>query len=138
MIKTKKDCARFETTKRLIASLVNEGLVKATIERTDRGTQPCLSIRGLEQVCSDIERVQILFRPNSALCRMSLEINHFLRPEDLLPPVKLFCKNGTQYEELDPGLVFHALYPWFQQYDKMSQKERITQELQNSAANQGK
>lgn len=111
--------------------------MEAAIELTDGGTQPCLSIRGLGQVRSDIERAQI-FGPDSALCHTSTEINHFLRPEWLLSPVKLFRKNGTQYEELDPGIIFQALYPWFQQFDKMNQKERIIQELQNSAANQGK
>ncbi|KAF4971965.1 hypothetical protein FZEAL_9703 [Fusarium zealandicum] len=114
--------ARGETTKRLVAQLVNEGLATLSLAIDDKDS------------CSLRARIT---GQDSAAQWMTLPINnglsstHHLRPNDLQLPVTLFSDNKETIED-DPGSVFAFTAAWFLCDEKT--KTAIVAELRNSAA----
>jgi hypothetical protein len=65
------------------------------------------------------------------------QVNSLLRPHQLRPPV-LLIENEQSQLELDPGVIFQFVFPWFAKPEIESMRDPIAQELQNASANQGR
>ncbi|KAK4124711.1 hypothetical protein N657DRAFT_615634 [Parathielavia appendiculata] len=113
-----RSSARGETTKRLVAQLVNERL--ATLTLLDGTDQPRARITG----------------PGNPARWMTLPVTDGfslskpLRPNDFRLPVTL-CANGMESKEDDPGSIFAFCTSWFCCDEKTASS--ITYELRNSA-----
>ncbi|KAI5805935.1 IucC family-domain-containing protein [Geopyxis carbonaria] len=118
--------ACFETTRRLLACLVNEELVQATVQSFNNTQWLCIHDKPQKQ-----HRLR-LYVPLSG----PVDIRNLLDPEDLLPPVVIEEVNESNRIELDPGVIFKLVYPWFGDDKKIG--ENITQELESSAELQEK
>ncbi|KAK4139905.1 aerobactin siderophore [Dichotomopilus funicola] len=113
-----RSSARGETTKRLIAQLVNERLATLTLlHATDR---PWARITGP----GDTSRWMILPVTDG------FNLSKPLRPNDFGTPVTL-CANGSESKEDDPGSIFAFCTSWFRCNEKTASS--IIDELRNSA-----
>ena len=132
-ILSKHDQAFFETTKRVLAELVNEGLVHATLEVAAPGISQTLCL------CS------VLHPQDGALVKVAIKVDTFfetkkdrvvsvVRPDSLQTPVTI-VKTGD--EELDPGTLFKILSTSFSNLADEEVLDAMVQELRNSANNQG-
>lgn len=118
---SKQDAARFETTKRLLTGLVNEGLAHAAItSQTLRLTGPT----------ADGKYITV------SLKSVPANFAGFIRPEMMQQPI-ILGDGATEYPELDPGAIFLFATPWFAQDIDDEAKERVSKELSNSALFQG-
>ncbi|KPM41505.1 hypothetical protein AK830_g5103 [Neonectria ditissima] len=115
---TFQSSARAETTKRLIAQLVNERLV--TLSLLDGIDKPLSRIRGPDDAS------RWLFVPVVD----GLSLPKHLRPNDFQLPATL-CSVDREFKEDGPGSIFAFIRPWFQCDEKV--KASIVDELRNSA-----
>ena len=138
--------AVFETTSRLLTSLVNEKLVKAVVvvdhDRLEHGQalQICsYRKRGLDSDVSIFVGLDV----DVAYDPLNMSLVSLLDPSDLLPPVailpvsmrnRVVAMHKVEREE-NPGVLFDLMFPWFGT-DEASRKQ-IIRELNNSARNQG-
>ena len=136
-----QDQAAFETTKRLLAQVVNEGLVVASflhIESNDT-TWLCLQRPESTNPESNVSQVRVpICADTSPNITESGRVVSLVRPDALQAPVIL--EYHTPHEssvEYDPGTIFAHLYAWFEGKALVDLKEEIIAELRNSAANQG-
>ncbi|KAL2833523.1 ferric iron reductase FhuF-like transporter-domain-containing protein [Aspergillus pseudoustus] len=134
-IQLKTEIARFETTKRLLSHLVNEGLCAAYFEAgsTEHLRWLVLTPASATDEVESMIKVQILC--GSRTFSEGGQIISALRPHQLKAPV-LLLDNGELHPELDPGSVFKFVYPWFTKPGIESMRDAIAAELQNAAANQ--
>lgn len=128
---SRHDQALFETTKRVLAEVVNEGLVGAKVEVT--------APRGPSTLCllspDDGSCVKVGLKPGTVIEMKEGRVVSVVRPASLQPPVIV---GDTRNQELDPGAIFGVLSAWFKDVANDTMFEAIVQELRNSARNQGR
>lgn len=124
---TLRQQAYFETARRLLAILVNEELVQATLQSFNNTQWLC--IHGDSQI-EDRTRLYV------ALCEPWVDITSgILDPQDLVPPVIVETATGARKIELDPTVIFNLVYPWFGEDEKV--RDRLILQIENSTQNQG-
>lgn len=141
---TRQDDALFETTRRLLAEIINEGLVEATVATAlDKNKQPIqylyLHPRQDLSVADDARWVRVNVRLGTTVEVRDGRVAAVVRPDCLEMPVVIGSKedhNGG--EELDPGVLFRFVSPWMAEDASPDVLDGIALELQNSARNQGK
>lgn len=134
---SRHDRALFGTTRRLLAEIINEGLVDATIGgSTD---SPYLNLLPRVDVQSDAAKwVRVAIKPGTALETKDDRVVAVVRPDSLQPPVVIgFHGKEEEREELEPGTLFQLLSPWMVEDASEDVLDDIAHELSNSARNQG-
>lgn len=132
-ILSKHNQALFETTKRLLSEIINEGLADATIEVSESEQQRhlCLYSRISSQYGS---RVEVSIKPDTVIEMKEDRVVSVVRPDTLQPPVII---GDTRNQELDPEILFRFMSPWLMDDASETVLEEMAQELRNSANNQG-
>ena len=135
--------ALFETTRRLLSSLINEGLCNASIDEVSPDGRRWIYLlpESPSTHSSGDRMVRVIFTSSARIKEDAGRITSLVRPDQLSPPVifeSVVANNATSWEELDPGIIFEALYPWFGKDHENNAMHVVKRELQNSAANQGK
>lgn len=126
--------ASFETTKRVLAELINEGLVHAKLEiTTSKGPQILCLLSTLNPDGGSLVKVAI--KPDTIIKMRDDRVVSVVRPDCLQPPVIIA---DTNHEEFDPGTLFKLLGTSFGDVASETVLDEIVRELRNSAANQGK
>ncbi|OQE80157.1 hypothetical protein PENNAL_c0047G00432 [Penicillium nalgiovense] len=126
--------ASFETTKRVLAEIVNEGLVHAKLEiTTSEGPQILCLLSTLNPEGESLVKVAI--KPGTIIEMRDDRVVSVVRPGSLQPPVILA---DTNHEEFDPGTLFKVLSTSFGDVASGTVLDEIVRELRNSAANQEK
>lgn len=125
--------ARAETTKRLLAQVVNEGWVTLCLSSTtpqQKGIIYCNLVPNQDTNHATSRRISVTV--NGVLKKQGL-----WRPNDFHVPVLLFASpnDDSGIEEDDPGSIFEFLSPWFACEE--GTKGGIAAELRNSAAMSG-
>jgi hypothetical protein len=132
--------ARFETTKRLLFHLVNEGLVDSKLQH-DRPNGNCyLYLQRFGVSKGRTSCVKVAICPGAVNQIRDDQVVSLLNPEALAAPVILEkWYNGAldRWAESDPGTLFEFMYPWFADDNQDVIREQIVGDLRNSAANQG-
>ncbi len=140
--------AEFETTSRLLACLVNEGLVHASVVHDpSSAVSVWLELRSWEESPGDrgTIRIRAAASPASRLIRTEESLQTTVRPIDLAPPVVIAHRHDDTTTGELPGMVelnlagvFDIVTPWLmdQGLDRDKQNQ-IKAELENSAQNQG-
>ncbi|KAJ6184953.1 hypothetical protein N7519_006254 [Penicillium mononematosum] len=124
--------ASFETTKRVLAEIVNEGLVPAKLEITaPEGPQILCLLSTLNP--EGIALVKVAIKPSTIIEMRDDRVVSVVRPDSLQPPVIIA---DTNHEEFDPGTVFKVLSTSFGDVASETVLDEIVRELRNSAANQ--
>ncbi|KAK0111672.1 hypothetical protein ONS95_002017 [Cadophora gregata] len=114
--------ARAETTKRLLAQLVNEQLVTLKVLHDVHAHSGTLQARMAGKDSTN----QWIICPVAD----SIILSDHVRPDDFGVPVTL-CSNADEILENDPGAVFEFSSAWFDCADKT--RNSIVEELRNSA-----
>lgn len=141
---TRQDDALFETTRRLLAEIINEGLVEATVATaTDKNRQTIqylyLHPRQDVSVADDARWVRVSVRRDTPLETKDGRVAVVVRPDCLEMPVTIGSKEDSKGdEELDPGVLFRFVSTWLAEDAGPDVLNGIALELQNSARNQGK
>ncbi|KAI9368037.1 IucC family-domain-containing protein [Aspergillus egyptiacus] len=130
-ILSRHDQALFETTKRVLAEVVNEGLVNARLEGSATDGQQILCILNPKGDSS----VKVALTPDTVLETRNGRVISVLRPDSLQPPVTI---SNASEEVLDPGTLFKLLSTSFRDVASEGVIDEIVRELRNSAANQEK
>jgi len=133
---SKHSQALFETTKRLLAEIVNEGLVDATIGGS-KNDQYLYLHSHLPAAKNASKRFKVGLRPGTVLETRDGKVAAVVRPDSLQPPVVIGNGDG-QEEELNPEILFRFLSPWLIKDADEDTLNEIALELGNSARNQGK
>lgn len=133
---SKHSQALFETTKRLLAEIINEGLVDATIGGSKNDQY--LYLHSHLPAANDASNgFKVGLRPGTVLETRDGKVAAVVRPDSLQPPVVIGYGNG-QEEELNPEILFRFLSPWLIKDADEDTLNEIALELGNSARNQGK
>ncbi|PYH68019.1 uncharacterized protein BO88DRAFT_368042 [Aspergillus vadensis CBS 113365] len=125
--------ALFETTKRVLASAVNEGLASGTIERSIRSNL-VLCLRDPAGIGESW--IKCGLRNSAYVENNDRKIIGFLRADDLLPPVLTQAVEGKVSEELDPGVICRIICLWQPEHFPSAAVETLMEEVRNSADNQ--
>ena len=128
--------ALFETTKRLLAEIVNEGLVDATIGGSENDQYVYLHSR-FPAAMDASKWVKVGVREGAVLETRDGKVAAVVRPDSLQPPVVIGNGDG-QEEELNPEIIFRFLSSWLIKDAGEDTLNEIALELGNSARNQGK
>jgi hypothetical protein len=136
-IRSQTEVARFETTRRLLSHLVNEGLCAAYLESADTEQLHWMRLVSFTSQPPEQSMVKVRIEPAQLGLNENGQVHSLLRPCQLRPPVLLF-ENLQSRSELDPGIIFKFVFPWFAQPEIESMRHAIAQELQNASANQGR
>lgn len=97
--------ASFETTKRVLAEIVNEGLAHAKLEITTSEEPQILCL--LSTLNPEGEGlVKVAIKPGNTIEMRDDRVVSVVRPDSLQPPVILA---DTNHEEFDPGTLFKVL-----------------------------
>ncbi|OGM47726.1 hypothetical protein ABOM_004343 [Aspergillus bombycis] len=128
---SRHDQALFETTRRVLAEVVNEGLVNAKVEVTAPGGSQTLCLLNPQ----DGIWAKVGIKPGTVIEMKKNRVISVIRPASLQPPVVL---GDTRHQELDPGAIFRFLSASFKDVADETVLETIAQELRNSAKNQEK
>lgn len=131
---SKHSQALFETTKRLLAEVVNEGLVDATIGGSKNDPYLYLHSR-LPATKNDRKWLKVGLQPGTVLETRDGKVAAVVRPDSLQQPV-VISNGGGEEEELDPGTLFQFLSPWLVEDADEDILNEIALELGNSARNQ--
>lgn len=137
---TYREKASFETTKRLLAQLVNEGLLHADIciPKAAEGYLLRLTSNRSAQISTGIVAVTVQCQSNAYLHVEQNRILPILRPEYLEPPVLVELSNGNAIRETDPAEIFRYLSTWLSSKSLgAAAVEQIADELSNTVSNQG-
>ncbi|GIJ87080.1 siderophore [Aspergillus pseudoviridinutans] len=123
-VPTTQDRSRFETTKRLLAQLVNEGFAVATLIHQQLIFH---SANGDKDLWIRAHR-----RHDTVINTEGNRVLPPLRPECLQPPV-LLGKGDSETQELEPGAIFRFILPWFTHTAEESILQTMADQLRNSA-----
>jgi len=125
----------FETTKRLLAALINEGLVHAVIKGAKNDSYSCLY---LSRTDSSEEDCSILVQtaPGALIEDRNGEVLPVVQPSMLCPPV-IVKGQGVESKVTDPGEIFTLISPWYEDMASQQVLGEISRHLQNSGSNQG-
>ncbi|KAL4888890.1 IucC family-domain-containing protein [Aspergillus ambiguus] len=126
--------ALFETTRRLLAQVVNEELVLAQLEGEKTNRYLRLLFRG-NAGSKASTTIKVKIKPGTLINQKHGSVTSLLRPENLELPVTLTERSGSR-EELNPSAIFRALSPGFGHNASPGLVDTIAEELQNSANNQ--
>lgn len=104
--------AQFETSKRLLAQLVNEGLLHAYVCLPKVSHRYGLSLRSScsEKATTEATTVIVHAKLDAYLEVEGDRVLPMLRPEYLELPILLEHENGDTIVETDPGEIFRSLY----------------------------
>ncbi|GFG26506.1 uncharacterized protein y4xN [Aspergillus udagawae] len=128
-VPTTQDRSRFETTKRLLAQLVNEGFAVSTLIHQQLIFH---SANGDKELW-----IRAHCRPDTSIHTEGTRVLPPLRPECLQPPV-LLGKGDSETEELEPGAIFRFILPWFTHNAEESILETMADQLRSTAEMQEK
>ncbi|KAG8688762.1 hypothetical protein FRC11_004822, partial [Ceratobasidium sp. 423] len=139
------DDAALETTSRLLAALVNEGLALATIE--DLNDVSSLVLWSHNELNVNPTRILVSLRqeskyelvlPTTQIAGEAIKpvISPEFDPADVLGPVMIRHPDGREQALYRPEEVFDVVGPWI--CDKQQVLTKLRGELQNSADNQEK
>ncbi|PYH31522.1 uncharacterized protein BO87DRAFT_122445 [Aspergillus neoniger CBS 115656] len=127
--------ALFETTRRVLASAVNEGLASATIVRS---IHPNL-VLCLHDPAGIVETwIKCGLRNSAYVENNDGRVTGFLRADDLLPPVLTQAVEGEVSEDLDPGAICRIICIWQPENFPSAAVDTLVKEVRNSADNQEK
>ena len=137
--RTLRQRALFETTSRLLAAVVNEGLARGSVSRSEQGKDLGLRVHGCETSKEDLGlSIWVGLAGDVPYDAVHLTLISPLYPTDLKLPVLIMNAQSTsakERRELDPGVLFSIMYPWFGNDKAIC--ARIEKELTDSARNQG-
>lgn len=131
---SQKDEAQFETSKRLLTQLINEGLVKASIN-IHKQTLELSALSSNEASAPKMVTVGMNHFP--ARFTKTDVITSIVRPEFMKSPI-LLSNGQSEWIELEPGAIFTFVSAWFPTEIDPAAVDRVAQELQNSSLFQGK
>lgn len=130
--------AQFETSRRMIACLVNEGMIDASVDQSGY-----LNLRQ-PRVSKDDKGLTIRVGMTGDAAREWLESTSkpYLQPSELSVPVMIRREQDGQAEdvaETDPTVLFGLMSPWFTTENTSQEAvDTITRQLKSSAENQGR
>ncbi|OAA35706.1 Aerobactin siderophore biosynthesis, IucA/IucC [Beauveria brongniartii RCEF 3172] len=131
--------AHWETTKRVLAQAVNEGLATGTIETSASSTSLCLRAPDPKAIDGhDGTWIQCGIRADAYVEKDGRRAVGFVRAEDLLNPVLTQSTTGEASEELDPGVLCRIICSWQPELAQPGGGEKLIKEVQNAADNQVK
>lgn len=134
------DRASFETTKRLLAEVVNEGLVGATLKFSERAVnqQQRLVLHPTDQTPLSNSRkwVEVGLRRGTYIGMQGDKVVSLVRAESCQPPVTIGDVNNTEREELDPEAILGFMIPWIVDVASEALLAQVGKELKNSSINQ--
>jgi hypothetical protein len=132
-----KERAYFETTRRLLAEIVNEGLASATVTVCQSTEQQALILTDNFESPADSESwVKVSLLPNTNLGLKDGKVISLVRPANLQQPVTI-ASNSAEKESLDPEEIFEHICPWLSRDADAALLKVIGKELKNSRDNQG-
>jgi hypothetical protein len=135
---SKTEVAQFETTRRLLSHLVNEGLCLASLEVQEADDVQWLCLTSTKSDSGNTSMVKVQYLPREkVILNDASQVASVVRPHQLRPPVLLLEGDQDHRSDLDPGVIFKFVYPWFETADDETMRDQIAQELLNAAANQG-
>ena len=130
----------WETTSRLLATLINEGLVKVSITHANTDKDPHLRIEARDGLEENAQHSILVKSHEGISCDGKMAKPSLpLLPEDLLLPMVVETQDADirkQSIDLDPGMLFELVFSWLG-YDSAC-KPQIVAELRSSARFQGK
>ena len=131
--------AHWETTSRLLATLINEGLVNFDTTRGELENDLHVRISPRDEIEGyDHHSLLVRVRRESGDNALGAKVSRPLSPEDLQLPLVLNTTGGPVYNQLansDPETLFEAIFPWLG-YGSTC-KAQIIKELRSSASFQG-
>lgn len=125
----------FETTKRLLAALINEGLAHATIKGEKEEPHRSIYLRSYDSSRQD-QSIVVQTTPGALIEDRNGEVLPVIQPSMLCPPVIVTGK-GTRSTMTDPGDIFTFISPWFEDMASQQILQEISHHLRNSGSNQG-
>ncbi|GLA18271.1 siderophore [Aspergillus niger] len=130
--------ALFETTKRVLASAINDGIACATLESCNCPSPLlCLRSPGGTMASDEDAWIKCGMRADAYVETDGGRVVGFVRADDLLGPVLTQNLNGEISEELDPGVICGVICRWRSRQDESDAVEILVKEVRNSANNQG-
>ncbi|KAJ5887435.1 siderophore [Penicillium taxi] len=123
-VSTIQDRSRFETTKRLLAQLVNEGFAIAILIHQKIHFQKSNDDKDIW--------IQVNLRHDTFIKTEGTQVLPPLRPECLQPPVFL-GKGASETEELEPGAIFRFIISWFTHITEERVLETLADQLGDTA-----
>ncbi|KAJ5676224.1 hypothetical protein N7462_009121 [Penicillium macrosclerotiorum] len=123
--------AFWETTKRLLAELINEGLAEGSVKTSKVSNERYLHLRH----DSSPNWVKVGLMHGAWVEMRENIVISVIRPETLEPPVFIGHSQKVE-EELDPSLVFSFVSPWFSDHANGEVLDTISRQLKNCAENQ--
>ncbi|KAI2882540.1 hypothetical protein CBS63078_2167 [Aspergillus niger] len=131
--------ALFETTKRVLASAINDGTACATLESCNSPSLLlCLRSPGGAMASDEDAWIKCGMRADAYVETDGGRVVGFVRADDLLGPVLTQNLNGEISEELDPGMICGVICRWRSRQDESDAVEILVKEVRNSANNQEK
>jgi hypothetical protein len=130
--------AQFETSRRMIACLVNEGMVDASVDQSGY-----LNLRQ-PKVSKDTKGLTVRVGLTGDAAKEWLESasKPYLQPSELSVPVIVRREKEGQAEdvaETDPTVLFSLMSSWFASENTGQEAiDTITRQLKSSAENQGR
>ena len=131
--------SEFETTSRLIAAIVNEGLAIATVTQQSTRHNLGLRIQNCDPSCQDESvsiwvglDVQMVYDANR-MCLLQI-----LHPDDLTPPIYFWNEASAAPEverNVQPDTLFTTVCQWLGSSEET--QRTMIKELNSSVANQG-
>lgn len=132
------DRASFETTKRLLAELVNEGLVRATLKFSEGKQQQHLILYNNQTSLSKSQKwVEVNVRRGTYVGMQDDKVVTLVRAENLQPPVTIVDGTAAGKGQLDPEAILNFMIPWLVIDASESLLIKVGRELKNSSINQG-
>lgn len=131
--------AQFETSKRLLAQLVNEGLLHAYICLPKVSHKYGISLKSADtaKAATDVASVIVHVNLNAYLEVEGDRVLPMLRPEYLEEPIVLEQSNGESTIETEPGKIFRSLYTSVApEWVEPIAAEKIAHELSTTSLNQ--
>ncbi|KAJ5757131.1 uncharacterized protein N7511_007313 [Penicillium nucicola] len=137
-VNSRKSRGRFETTSRLLAQVVNEGLATATVKTSGHMNQKYLILTSHQESSENPERwVKVGLLPDTHYELRDGRVISLVRPGSFKPVISI----GTlsiETEVLEPEEIFEHMRPWLLNVADESLLQEIGRELKNSSDNQEK
>ena len=127
----------FETTKRLLAALINEGLISARISGSKQEPHRIIHLSQNDAISDDTSfPIAVQVTPGALIEDRNGEVLPVIQPNMLYPPV-VVIREGMEEKMVDPGQVFDVISPWFKGTASQSAIDDISRRLRSSGSNQG-